>query len=92
MPDVLQEPPDWPMLDDDIMSNFDHEVDQAVAQKLRDEKVLAPYPGWDFWACCWFSKGQFHAAVNTYRVHRATISAATPEELMKAVSDKFGWA
>jgi hypothetical protein len=83
--------PDWPELDDNLMSNFDHEVDQTVAQLLRNGRVWAGYPGWNFFAHCWFADDQFHAAVLVYHEHRSTISAETPEELMKAVSDTYGW-
>ncbi len=89
MTDLL-EVPDWPMIHEDLMSNFDHEVDAEVAQRLRTEQVLAPYPGWDFHADCWFADDQFHAAVFVYHVHRATLSADTPQELMELVSNEYG--
>lgn len=95
--DQLISAPDWPMLQDEhgwpgreLMSNFDHEVDHEVAQRLRSEEVLAGYPGWNFYATCWFADGQFHAEVSCHGVHRATISAETPEKLMKMVSEAFG--
>lgn len=90
MTDLLQVP-DWPMLDDDLMSNFDYEVDQGVARQLRDGEVMAKYAGWNFNADCWFADGLFHAAVYRYHALAATMSAATPEELMTLVSDEFGW-
>jgi hypothetical protein len=94
----LVKPPDWPILRGEdgwtvaLMSNFDHEVDEEVAEKLRTENARAEYPGWNFNAECWFADGQFHAAVRTYHVHRETFSADTPEELMELVSGRFGWA
>lgn len=87
--------PDWPVLPGEpfgktLMSNFDHDVDQEVAQQLRDGQVMVKYPGWNFFAACWFADEQFHAGVYVLDDHRATISASTPEELMAAVSDEFG--
>lgn len=83
--------PDWPMLDDELMSNFDHEVNQQMAQRLRHDQVTARYPAWNFFAHCWFADDQFHAAVLVYHEHVGSFSADTPEELMKAVSDAYGW-
>ena len=89
--------PDWPVLKEEgtwtgknLMSNFDHQVDDVVAQQLRDEQVMAVYPGWDFNALCWFADDRFHAAVYRYHVRRAIISASTPKKLMKAVCKAFG--
>lgn len=90
MTDVLQQP-DWPMLDEALMSNFDREVDRDVARQLRDGQVMAKYAGWNFNADCWFADGLFHAAVYRYHAHCDTMSAETPEELMTLVSDEYGW-
>jgi hypothetical protein len=85
--------PDWPWLDGDdvLMSNFDRKVNADVADRLRAENKLGAYPGWNFHATCWVGEdSQFHAAVFTYHIHRATLSAATPEELMALVCAGFG--
>lgn len=90
--EVLLAPPDWPAFGEFLMSNFDHRVNQDVAQALRDGNVVADYPGMNFYARCWVGEdGRFYAAVKRYHVHVATFSAPTPEELMTAVSDEFGW-
>lgn len=94
----LLEAPDWPMAKGEdsglfgaiLMSNRDHEVNQDVAQQLRNNQVLAEYSGWNFHATCWFADEQFHAEVCVHHVHRATVSAPTPEELMELVSSDFG--
>lgn len=82
--------PDWPEVAA-LMSNCDNEVDEKVAEQLKTEQVVARYPGWNFNAMCWFSDGLFHAAVWQYHVHVATMSAETPEQLMEAISSKYGW-
>jgi hypothetical protein len=86
----LEDYPNWPEIDN-LMSNFDREVDQDVAQRLQTEQVIANYPGWNFNAYCWFKDGLFYAAVRRYGTHVATISAETPAELMENVSNEFGW-
>jgi hypothetical protein len=72
------------------MSNFDHKVDRQVADRLRNGDLVAHYPGDRFHATCWHAGGLFHAAVFTWHFHRVTLSAETPEELMRLVSDRFG--
>jgi hypothetical protein len=99
--DARTEAPDWPFLHeqgeehrsafgDRLMSNYDHQVDHSVAERLRSGQFLAEYTGWNFHAVCWFADAMFHAEVCVRGIHRLTLSADTPEELMKAVSEVFG--
>jgi hypothetical protein len=92
----IKSPPDWPLLPGSwsgktLMSNFDHEINQEVAQQLRDGEFMAKYSGWNFNADCWFADEQFYAAVYVYHTHRATFHAKTPQALMMLVSNAFGW-
>lgn len=84
------EAPDWPEIDE-LMSNFDGEVDEAVAERLKVEEVLAAYPGWEFHARCWYEDGQYHAEVRRYHAVVAILSAPTPAELRREVSADWGW-
>lgn len=87
---TMIEAPDWPKVDSDLMSNFDREVDREVEQRLRNEKVIAGYPGWNFHATCWYTNGLFHAQVGVYNVHVDTFSAPTPDDLMVLVCQQYG--
>ena len=82
--------PDWEHTDENLMSNFDHEVNQETAQVLKGGPFAAPYTAWNFYAMCWFADEQFHAEVSQYHAHMDTLSADTPEELMEKCSDRFG--
>jgi hypothetical protein len=90
--------PDWPFLHGGneglfgtvLMSNFDHQVDLAVAQRLKDEQGIAEYTAWNFHAECWFADGQYHALLCQHGIARATLSANTPEELMTLCCKGFG--
>lgn len=74
-----------------LMSNFDHTVDEKVAERLKaDPTAAAEYTAWNFHAACWYKDSQFHAAVSVYGDHQVTLSADTPEELMEACSERFG--
>lgn len=83
--------PDWPDAGDSLMSNFDGEVDEAIAAKLRSGQFTAGYPGWNFHARCWFADGQYHARVKVYCSVRGYYSADTPKELMRAISERYGY-
>ena len=74
----------------DVMSNFDHEVDAEQAARLREGDCIGQYPAWNFFGYVWFEDGEFHCMVKQYRVHVATLSASTLEELMEDASNRYG--
>lgn len=84
-------PEDWEDVGESLMSNFDREVDETVAAKLKEGPYVADYPGWDFHAVCWFKDGLYHARVKCYQVVRGFYSAATPAELMEVISEEYGY-
>ena len=75
------------------MSNFDHEIDEKVAEELKTVQATADYPGWEFHATCWWdgARGMYLAAVRRYWSLCATYAAPTPKELMDEVSGDFGY-
>lgn len=83
--------PDWPKHNEDLMSNYDHQVNKEVESLIKNNKILVDYPGWNFHAQCWFDNEKFHAAIKVYQVEQEILSADTPEELMEIVSLKYGW-
>lgn len=89
MGEKIKPPQDQPDLGE-VMSNFDHVVNDDVAEKLKSGGV-SDYPGWDFHGTVWYSGGEYHCAVHRYKVHVATISALTCADLMDAVSEDFGY-
>ncbi len=76
-----------------VMSNFDHAIDEDVAQELQKTKAYAHYPGWDFSGQVWWDrKGkQWCCGVWVYKRHVETMYAVDLRELMTEVSDKYGW-
>ena len=79
----------WEYLEEG-MSNFDRHIPDSLDAKLRAGGCYCGYAGWDFYAEVWFEDGKFHAHVNQYRCHVATISANTLRELMDDVSAEYG--
>lgn len=74
-----------------VMSNFDREIDTALAEQLRSGDCVGEYTGWNFFGYVWFEDGEFYCMVKQYQAHAATLSAQTLEELMEDVSARFGY-
>jgi hypothetical protein len=92
LPELIDYPHDWPELGENLMSNFDHEVNEDVADKLRTTQAVAVYPGWEFNAKCWWDgqNARYLAAVRRYGTLRGTYAAPTPQDLMRAISMEYG--
>lgn len=78
-------------IEDSVMSNFDREVDEGVAAFLKaNPRTHAGYPGWNFNGRVWF-EGCWKCEVWQYRSPIEVIEAESPQELMTAVSEKYGY-
>lgn len=91
--ETIDFPQDWPHLDDNLMSNCDHAIDERIAAELKKVKAVAGYPGWNFHATCWWdgARGMYMAAVRRYHILQATFAAESPKDLMNDVSSEFGY-
>jgi hypothetical protein len=92
LPDLIDYPRDWPKLPDNLMSNFDHQINETVAKELKTVQATARYPGWGFHATCWWdgSRGRYLAAVRRFSYLVATYAAETPRQLMDMVCEDHG--
>lgn len=90
--EIIDYPQDWPRHAEQLMTNFDHEVDEKVATEMKEAQIVADYPGWNFHATCWWdgARGTWMAAVRCYRRLMATYAAETPKQLMDEISGAFG--
>lgn len=74
------------------MSNSDHTVDDGIEDRLRNESVFTRYAGWNFNGLVWLdAEGAFSCQVWVYGSPVATVRAETLEDLMREVSDEWGW-
>lgn len=74
------------------MSNFDHEVEDGVEDRLRNERVFTHYGAWNFNGKVWWgSEGAFSCQVWVYGSPVATVRAASLEDLMRECSEEWGW-
>jgi len=74
------------------MSNFDHSIDEGLEADLR-AGMRGVHSAWNFNGQVWYDAdaGLFREEVWVYHVLAAERSAATLEDLMRVVSDEFGW-
>ena len=78
--------------DDELMSNFDHEINEEIKNKLiENSNLMAGYPGWEFHGECWFNEGMFYCKVMRYKSCVGYYKAETPEELMEEISSIYGY-
>lgn len=76
---------------DASMSNFDHVVEDRLADELADGEHMAGYAGWNFHAYVYRPGDVYVADVHRFHAHVTFIAAATLEDLMADVSDEYGY-
>lgn len=76
-----------------LMSNYDGQIIEETATALKREELFSRYAGWNFNGKVWWDgdKDIWHCEVWCYGCYRETITANTLEEIMQAVSDKYGY-
>lgn len=75
----------------DVMSNYDHEIEEGAEEKLRSGKFYGDYVAWDFHARVWFDGKNFKAMVKRYRVHVGTVTSPTLNAIMELASNEWGY-
>jgi hypothetical protein len=73
------------------MSNCDHRIDDGLEEDLRAGMYSEHY-AWNFCGTLWYDAeaAVFKEDVFVYHASQGIRSAATLEELMRAVNDEFG--
>ncbi len=76
----------------DVMSNFDHEIDEDIAKKLYNGKTFATYPAWNFHGTVWYEKKskKFNCAIMQYHELVNTLKKDSLQEVMETASDLYG--
>lgn len=72
-----------------LMTSLDGSIDRDVQLLLREGDLFAGYPGWEFYAKCWYGEGEWHAEVWSWGLHRETVSADTPDEIMRDLTVRY---
>lgn len=73
------------------MSNFDHSVDDGLAEALcANTNVFAQYSGWNFCGYVRYRDGMFECEVWQYGSPQEIIRADSLEDIMEQVPDEYG--
>lgn len=71
-------------------SNFDHRWDEGAIAALDEGKGIR-HSGEHFHGLMWKDADGYNEEVRRFHIHVATVTADTPEELVREVNDRFGW-
>jgi hypothetical protein len=82
----------WEELDE-VASNFDREWSSEIAKdlQLKPNAAFAQYSGWNFCGYVWFDGKEFQCQIWRYGVPVSQIASLTGTELMRLVSQRFGY-
>lgn len=72
-----------------VMSNFDHEIDSEIAERLKTEHAYALYTAWNFCGNVWWGRETYCCEVWRFRKPVEEVSG-TLEEIMDELSDRWG--
>ena len=79
-----------PRCRDDVMSNFDHQIDEAVATRIKESGEWSAYAGWNFHGRVWWTGEKWACEVWCYHEAQEVVTAPSLEELMEGVSSQYG--
>lgn len=81
---------DWRQLDT-VMTNFDHSIDDEVAEQLKaEQKTYSQYSAWDFCGYVYRHGGKWRSEIWRYHSIVALLEAETLGELMEEASERWG--
>jgi hypothetical protein len=75
---------------EDIMSNFDHIIEDGAEELLKSNKIYGEYPAWNFHGAVWFEDGKFYCEIWQRHNHVNTVEASTLQEIMETCSCRYG--
>jgi hypothetical protein len=84
-------PKELRFIDEAVMSNFDHEINIEIANKLREGGYYADYSAWNFHGEVWYDDGKWKCEIRRYHRHIKTIVADTLKEIMEQASHEYGY-
>jgi len=74
----------------DVMSNFDHKVEDWAEEKLKSGDYYGGYAAWNFHGHVWFADGSFHVTIRCYGSHVDTVTEDTLQDIMDTCSELYG--
>lgn len=77
---------------DDVMTNFDHSIDDKIVNYLKNEEVTATYSAYNFNGQVWWNrtKNLWSCEVWQYRQHVNTLHAESLRNIMDEACKLYG--
>jgi len=75
---------------EDLMSNFDHQIEPNAEELLKSSKIYGGYPGWNFHGDVWFEDNKFYCEIWQWGNHVNTLEAESLREIMDEASEYYG--
>ena len=77
---------------DAVMTNFDHTIDQSVADRIKESGECSQYAGWNFCGYVWWEAeaDQWACEIWQYNAVMEVIRADSLETIMAKVSNEYG--
>lgn len=72
------------------MTNFDHTIDEGMADDLKAGDFFGQHSAWNFYAEVFWKDGKFRSDVLSYGAIVGNHEADTLEDLMKIHNDAYG--
>jgi hypothetical protein len=76
----------------DLYSNYDHDIDNAVAYELQAGDCFAFHYAWNFCGSVWYvpSQGKWVNQIHVYTVVTEHIIGDSVDEVIQKANDKYG--
>jgi hypothetical protein len=89
---LLDAPGDYYELEKEFCSNFDHEIDYDVADKLKTLPAFAVYPAYQWYGKVWFDKVHdiYCCRVTRHGTYVGTVYASTADDLKTKCCSIYG--
>lgn len=82
----------YPSSGDVVMTNFDHEIDQDVADRLKIVEMSADYAAGNFNGQVWWDRADETYKCEVWRFHiPVEVTWGTLPEIMQNLSERYGW-
>ncbi len=90
MSELIKPPSHYEYFSNDLMTNFDHTIDQEVMEAIKGKPFYAGYTSWNFFGSVWYQDDKWYCQINQYGRHIETLIEDTLEEIMEKACERYG--
>ena len=82
---------EYELTEEDVISNFDHQIDYDVAEKLKTGKYVSGYPALGYHAKVIYCDGEYIARIKRYQSIQGYVKSKSINGLMELCCDEYGY-